>query len=287
MPRLFVLALILAACAALPGAALRAEVAVVQPDPQAMADRVMQALDLHALFPVMADEGAGYARDLEEQFLPEGRARGFQAELAAIHDPAGAEARFRRLLTGVLTDEGLDPAPVEAFFATHLGRDLVARELTARRGLLDETVRDEAQASAQRMEIESDPHLALIDRFIQVNQLEDMNVAAALNANTAFFQGLAKAKVPGAPVAEADILAEVAAQEPDIRTSTQDWLRAFGVLAYGSLSDADLQTYVDFCDSPAGRGLNRALFTAFDRLIAENSGQIGLIVGRHLAGTDL
>ena len=69
--------------------------------------------------------------------------------------------------------------------------------------------------------------------------------------------------------------------------TTGGWLLTFLGLAYQPLSDADLDAYIAFSETPAGQVLNRAQFAAFDALFAEVSHRLGVAAAGHLAGEDL
>ena len=124
-------------------------------------------------------------------------------------------------------------------------------------------------------------------RFAKVNDLIEQNVSGSLNSNLAFFQGMAEAGGPGGDVTEDQMLSEVWAQEPAIRVETEDWLFPYLAMAYGPLSDAEIDGYVAFSTTNPGQKLNQALFTAFDRLFTSVSRNLGLAAGRQLLGEDI
>jgi hypothetical protein len=84
-----------------------------------------------------------------------------------------------------------------------------------------------------------------------------------------------------------DVLADVWAQEPAIRASTEDWLHAFVSLAYGPLDPDALQTHIAFSQTPAGQAFNEAIFVAFDTVITDLSYETGAALARLLASEDL
>jgi hypothetical protein len=88
-------------------------------------------------------------------------------------------------------------------------------------------------------------------------------------------------------LSQSDMLAEVWAQEGDLRRETEDWLYPFLNLAYQPLSIADLDAYIAFSNSAAGRAINAALFVAFDVLGKDQSRGMGLAAGKLMAGQDI
>ena len=121
--------------------------------------------------------------------------------------------------------------------------------------------------------------------LIEVNDLIDHNVAGALSSNYRFYSGLRDAG--GKKMSEGQILDEVWQQEEDIRKETIVWMDAFLYMAYGPLTDAELQGYIDFSETAAGQALNRALFVGFDSLYDLIYYEIGQAVAAELQATDL
>ena len=129
---------------------------------------------------------------------------------------------------------------------------MIGLELSARRALLDPDVEAASQDRVTRMGDAGDPRIALIGRFVEANDLVESNVMGALNASYAFYTGLNEGGALGDEMAEDEILSDVWAQEPDVRTETGDWVYSFLVLAYQPLSDADLEAYIGFSRTAAG-----------------------------------
>jgi hypothetical protein len=83
------------------------------------------------------------------------------------------------------------------------------------------------------------------------------------------------------------MLTDVWTQEDSIRTETEDWLFPYLTLSYEPLDDAELQAYVDFSDTPAGKRLNTALFAAFDTVFSDISHALGAAAARQMQGEDI
>jgi hypothetical protein len=83
------------------------------------------------------------------------------------------------------------------------------------------------------------------------------------------------------------MLAEIWAQEPEMREETRDWMQAYLTMAYQPLAQEVLEAYIALYRSPEGQQLNRALFAAFDAMYEELSYQLGLATALTMEGEDL
>src|SRR5690606_17370936 len=175
----------------------------------------------------------------------------------------------------------------EAFFGTPRGQEILKLEVEARRAMLDIAVEEAAQVEAERMKTERDPRLRLLRELIEAGDLIEMNVAGAMSANLAFFEGMAATGVPGMPSDRESMMAEVWGQEEGIRAETANWLVLFLALAYQPLPEADLKDYVAFSASAEGRRLNAALFAGFDAVSRKVSFELGRAAAEAMTGNDI
>jgi hypothetical protein len=120
-----------------------------------------------------------------------------------------------------------------------------------------------------------------------VGDLVESNVMGTLNSNLAFFRGMAATGGETFGMTEADMLDEVWRGEAEARDQTVDWLFPFLTLAYQPLTDAELQAYVDFSDTAAGRKVNAAMFAAFDSMFDRISEELGRAVALQMKGQDI
>ena len=114
-----------------------------------------------------------------------------------------------------------------------------------------------------------------------------MNVAGGLSGNLAFLTGLAETSGDGGSLPRDELMAQVWAQEEMIRADTTSWLQAYLGLAYAPLTEAELASYADFMESPAGQRLNAALFLAFDEVFSRVSYELGRAAGTAMQGHDI
>ncbi|WP_102223068.1 DUF2059 domain-containing protein [Acidimangrovimonas sediminis] len=247
--------------------------------------RLYAALRLPDLLEVMRDEGVDYGKALADQLFPGDDGPAWQATVRRIYDPRRMTELFEGAFGPRMSDRDRHAALV--FLTSPLGRRIVGLEISARRALLDPDVEAEAEARLKAMAAHKDPRLALLRRFAEANGLVEANVAGALNANFAFYTGLADGHAPGLDFDRDQILAEVAHQQEEVRRETRGWLYPFLATAYAPLSDDELHRYIEFSQSPAGKSLNRALFASFDVMFNHISHDLGLAAAGMLGSENL
>jgi hypothetical protein len=208
------------------------------------------------------------------------------AAVEAIYDVPTLREGFDAALEAEIAGHPALPEML-AFFGSDLGQRILTLEVDARRALLDEGVKEAAQVTSEKMQAERDPRIKLIGRLIEANDLLEMNVAGALTGNLAFLQGMAREGTYGADVDDEQMMSDVWGQEDQVRTDTSAWLYSYMALAYQPLSDAELEAYIDFSETPAGQRLNAALFAAFDVVFKQVSYNLGRAAGRAALGSDI
>ena len=233
-------------------------------------DRLFEAIGTPRLMEIMRIEGLEQADELASEMFGPGGA-GFASLADRIYDTGRMQQSFRVEFDAVLADE--DVEGLLDFFASDRGRRIVTLELSAREALLDPDVEAAAEEAAARMEEDASGRRALIETFVETNDLIELNVMGAMNASVAYYRGLNDAGRMDVP--ESQILSDVWAQEADIRAETTTWIYAYLGMAYEPLADDDLTAYTEMSQSPAGRALNRALFEGFDDVFNEISYLLG------------
>jgi hypothetical protein len=251
-------------------------------------ESVLQTLRIPEMIAVMQDEGIAYGDDLEEQLFPGAGGARWDGIVAGIYDEPALLQRFQSAFSARLAADPQAMDEIVGFFATDRGQRILSLEIAARRALLDEAAEEAAAVSVDDMRAREDPRLAVLERFAAANDLIEQNVSGALNANFAFYQGMSDGGAfDAAKMTEADMLADVWSQEPEIRAETESWLYPFLALAYEPLSDADLQAYLAFSESGASRAMNAAMFAAFDEVFRAISRDLGRAAAEMLSGQDI
>ncbi|WP_159453217.1 DUF2059 domain-containing protein [Aquimixticola soesokkakensis] len=243
-----------------------------------------QAMQLETVIDIMALEGVKYGQDIEDQMFTSGGGAAWDQLVAELYDPERMRATVVAALETSLKAEAIDESV--AFFDSALGQKITTLEVSAREAMMDDAV-EAAALDSWASRAMQDSRAAQIDTFIEVNDVIDLNVIGALNANYAFYSGMAEGGALGAAVSEDDMLADVWSQEEDVRAETIDWSHAYLSLAYQPLSDDELAQYLAFSQTPAGQKLNLALFAAFDDMYLELSKGLGRGVAIFMAGEDL
>lgn len=245
-------------------------------------DDLVELLRIEETIDIMRAEGAVYADELARDMLG-GATPSWQAMVDRIYD---ADAMVASVTAGFVASIGeADVAPLVAFFGSELGQEIVALELGAREAMLDPDVEAGARARFRDLEGSEDAELALIERFVVANDLVEQNVTGALNASFAFYNGLADG---GAlEMTEAEMLNDIWSQEEATREDTVEWVHGYLLLAYGPLSNEELEAYVTLSETKAGAVLNQALFAGFNDMYNDISYALGLGAAREMAATDL
>lgn len=241
-------------------------------------DALIAALRITETVEVMREEGLLFGREVGSDMLADSESDGWSAVVSRIYDAGKMRALVTQGIHEALGEA--DPGPMVAFFASPRGQEVIALELAARRAFLDPVVEEGARARLESRRDANDPLLEHVDRLIEDSDLIERNVSGALNANLMFYNGL----VDGGALemSQDDILADVWSQEDAVRADARDWLQSFLVMAYDPLSKTDLEAYAAFYRSPEGQALNRATFTAFDRMYEEISYLLGRAVAQRM-----
>ena len=242
-------------------------------------------LDIPENIAIMREEGIAYGATLDKDLFSGNGGAAWAEKVAAIYD---AEQMERRFLARLQQDvpQNSTTALIE-FFGSDLGKRVVRLELTARKALLDSAVEEIANQTRDEMASQKDPRLDAVRAFIVANDLVEQNVVGAMNANFAFYRGMAEGGSFDKRMSETEILADVWSQEADIRGQTTDWLTAYLGLAYQPLSDADLAAYIAFSGQPDAQVLNTAMFAAFNEMFSGISHDLGVAAAGILGQKEL
>jgi len=243
-------------------------------------------LMIGALIDVMREEGIAYGAAMADEMFAGQGGPGWQAMVSRIYDADTMKRRFSTAFSVALAGSS-EIAAMRSFFGSALGQRVLTLEIAARRALLDPEIEEAARLGFSEMEAAGDARVRALQSFVIINDLIESNVMGAMNANVAYYQGLAEVAPIEDAMSEDEVLAEVWAQETDVRKETVEWLFPFLALAYRPLNDADLKAYQDFCDSKAGQAVNAALFAAFDAVFVAISRDIGRAAAAHLQGQEL
>lgn len=244
---------------------------------------LMDVLRIETVVQILQEEGFAYAKILEEDMLGGEGGAFWHAQVVQIYDATQISEQIRRAL-----EAGLDPPQIEAaidFFATEAGGRIIELENAGRRAMADPVVEQAARDYYESQAGQDDGLLDTVQEFIRINDLLERNVSGAMSSNFQFYKGLSDGKL--VQQTEADILAEVWAQQEDIRTDTEEWLNGFMLMAYQPLPAGHLQDYVTFSASPEGQALNAALFEGFEAVYRDVSYALGRAIALNSEGDEI
>jgi len=247
--------------------------------------RISHLLQNDRLFAILQKEGVQYGRDLAKEFLPGASTDDWLAEVAAIHAPERLLPVFEAVVAKDL--QQADQGAIERWLSSETGQRVVSHELDAREAMLDSDVEDAAIARAEEADVAGDPRLAAVRQIIEAADLIEPNVMGGLNANFAFYRAMAVGGAFPYEVTEADMLADVAAQEDDIRSDVTAWMVGYLLLAYAQLSLDGLKQCADFSASEPGKALMRAQFDGFDQVYEQSSAELGAALARRITAAEL
>ncbi len=248
--------------------------------------RLFDAIGMDESFDIVAAAGRRDAQDLEADMFDGLDPSGWRDVAAEIYNTDLLRAEFTAgFPESRMNEDELNAAL--AFWESDLGQRIVAAELTAWRAISDPEI-EEAANEVYFLHLErNEPRLEILERFIEVNDFVELNLAGALNSNFSFYRGLSDGGAYGMDLPFDMMLAEVWGQEAEIRESVTLWLYSFQLMAYTDLSDADMEAYIAFSQSEAGQAYNAAIFTGFDMIYEVTSYRLGTAAGYFMSGEPL
>lgn len=259
-------------------------VAAFASENETLVERYFEALAMQEVFEILKDEGVEAGIEMADNDEAITVSPAWTARLASIYSARKMEDAFR----AAMLDSSDLQASTEAveFFESELGQNIVRIELDARTALNNESLEEVVRGRVIKMRDEDPARIGLYDDFIEANELIESNVMGALNSNLAFYRGMATNDSYSDTLTENFMISTVWGQEPEIRQEMEDWTINFSVLAYGSLSEDEMQAYVDLSNTQAGQKLNAALFAGFDAIFEMQSFELGRAMAEFMIGED-
>lgn len=243
-------------------------------------DRLAQAMHLSDVMEVLVLEGQLHRQNLDETLLNNSGGAYFEAQVNDIYEPLWMQDHLTDALEVGMSDAQLDQAIV--FFESDLGQTVVTLENSARQAMSDPAIEDMARDAFEATE-RTTIRFALVEEYIEANDLVEKNVQGSLTSDYNFFRGL---DVESRADTQ-DLLAELLSQKESRAEDTEAWLYAFLLLAYRPLDETQMRENIAFSRTDTGQALNDALFEGFDRMFNDISYQLGQAVARALRASDL
>lgn len=255
---------------------------------QQVADLVWEVMQLDSLAPILQAEAVAEAEEMAANMF-QGRGTGrWHDRVRAIHNPDRIRGLFLRGMAAASPARG--PAEVLDgldFYRSVLGQQLLTLESSTRVAMLDPDVEARIRNAFALARRQGNPRAAQVERLIEAADLIEPNVAGGLNAAIAFSRGFEAGGGFPMPMAEGEIIEDALAQEPQMRADTEAWIGAYLFLAYNSLTDAQLEAYIQFAGSSEGQALSRLMFAGFDGVFAQTSYDMGLAAAAEIRGRQL
>jgi hypothetical protein len=250
---------------------------------EATLDRMTEVLRISDTVEIMREEGRGYGEDVATEMLPGADPESWEQTVMRIHDPDLMERLIRQGFDDALSEQEMQD--VIAFYASDTGAEIVSLEIAARRAFLEPAIEDQARARYEADRPEDSRLRAQVDQMIADSDLIERNVTGAMNSTLMFYRGM----MDGGELemTQDDMLADLWSQEEAFRSDSESWLGGFLLMAYDPLPPEDLDAFLTFWQSDAGRALNMALFKAFDRMYEEVSYLMGQAVAQHMQSEKL
>lgn len=235
-------------------------------------------------FDIMRLEGLENDKSLAEDLFGNADDPTWARSLDKVYSLSRMSETYEAAMRDLLAKDPTLVADASVFLGSDLGQRIIGLELEARRTSLDPMAMGAAQEVYSEMQRTDTERLALIERLVVAADLIEGNVSTALNANVAFSRAMAAASAPGQAVDEEQLLANVWAQEADIRTQVAEFVYPLMTLAYSPLSTEDLTAYVDFFESDVGQRFNLVVMASFEPVMIDLSAHLGAEAGRLMSG---
>jgi uncharacterized protein DUF2059 len=258
---------------------------VLAPAEAATIEELSQALQIRQVAEILAAEGTAYGDTIESNMFPGRGGAGWDGIVEQIYVAETMADKLNQGLAQGLAQVDLDP--LVHFFGSDMGRRIITLELSARDAFRDAEIEEAATEAARELIAGEGGRYQLLREFIEVNDLIESNVVGALNANMAFYRGMAAGGAFGGEMNENQMLSDVWTEESAIRADTLTWLYGYLGLAYQPLQDEDLRAYIELSKTPGGQALNRALFVAYDDMYNDISFRMGRMTAVFMRGDNL
>jgi hypothetical protein len=223
-----------------------------------------------------AQAGSGFEESLQNdssKMTPEERKR-YTALFAEAYNVTRLRSVALRVVQAQLGPQQL--AALRAWYDSTLGKDITAREIA------DEKTQDTQEQHVRRgmdaLARASDHRRAQLNQAVRVTHAAETGAAVLIDSVIAIRQGVLEVDpgTPGPSVQElTDLLAK---QRPRIEQRYGAITLASMALMYETLSDAELQRYVDFLSSPAGDEFNRVCVKAVGESMIDGAKEFGRLL---------
>jgi len=193
-----------------------------------------------------------------------------QAAFAAACAPDRLRSSVARQLKTSMSAE--DVETTLTWLNSDLGKRITALE---EQNSTSAAFRERLADAPERIKALTPERRALYDRLLKAVHAGDVGAAILINVNAGIVRGFGAA-IPGYMGPDADdIRKQMEAQRPQLAAVMEQQQLTFFVAAYASLSDEELERYIEFAKSPAGGRYQAATITALDRALTDAANEAG------------
>jgi hypothetical protein len=248
------------------------------------AQALLQAAGIGQLMQIVATEGARHGMKLEDTLFPGKGGRAWERVVGAIQAPEHLRDKIGAVLAEELSPR--DIATALAYLNEGPGKRIVGREVQVRREMLDAPGAGGMEAVSEHAIELDDTRSALLAELIGSLDLVTANVSSGLNANLAFYRGLADGGAMKKRLTESEMLDMVWSQQDEVRSATETWLEGYLTRAYAPLDDSDLREHIAFASTPSGQRYFSAMFMGFGKVFEETSYDLGRAAAGFIVAED-
>lgn len=237
----------------------------------ARTEALLRAVGVDSYLAGFADEIGGADNPMAESFSDIS-----EAWTAAARENFQTEAMFADVTEAMAG--GLDAgqmAALEAFYSSPLGLEITAMEVAAQRAEMALQVKTEGADILRGLIAREDPRLEQLTQLIEALAAVETGLAMAESLNHAVLSGMSASGQMPYKLSSGQIDAMVAAQRGLMRGAIQEQLFVSMAYSYQTLSDDDLDAYIAFLQTDAGRAFYGRLLASTEAVIGARAHRFG------------
>jgi hypothetical protein len=192
--------------------------------------------------------------------------------VSVAYAPERLRLATRKQLAVALTPD--DTKQVLAWLSTKLGTRITQLEETAN---ADPVKAQERLAGGSKfVDALPPPRKTRIERFERAVEAVQTNLNVIVDTNIGIARGIALAMPGDAPAIDIDaVVAQIESQRPMLENTLRPQVIASLAMTYQPLSDADLDAYIEFLESPVGRKYVTGSSLALEKALSDAALELG------------
>jgi hypothetical protein len=248
-------------------------------------DRLWDAARMEEISDITTNVNSQTAEELAQMVFGTSSPAGWEAEVGRLYDANRVNDALR---TVVAREMPVDLMPdVISFLTTEPGLSLLESEVQTLEYFYDPANADAVCFCTEDLWAQDADRMLLITRLYDAQGMVDRTAAMVIDSQVALLAALSEGGATVAEMPAADIERLLRGEEDVIRQSIRSFALVYGHTAYANMSDADLETYIAFYQTPAGMAWNAATFAAFYEIGVSFSRDVGTVAAAFAATEDL